>query len=248
MRDALRRTTAILVAASGALGLTGCTGSEAFANFGVLQNDGQQTLSIGVNPEDSEQLVVGEIYNQVLAAYGRPVGTAANTNFAQRSAMDTLREDDIDLVVSCTGTLLYDFDRATAETYITDDEEAPQAPNAERADEVYASLVATFPHDIRTVDPSPAQGCADSEAAAAGLPQNLVPLFKEGKLSRQEIKRLNFITRVMSTEDIEEMAERVDDGELVRDATREWLMEYASINPDNPQTQSTDDAKVEPPV
>lgn len=249
MREALRRTTAMLVTVAGALSLTGCAASEKFATFGVLQNDGEETLAIGVNPEDAEQLVVGEIYSQVLAAYGRPVGMAANTSFEQSSALDALREGEIDLVVSCTGKLLYDFDRATAKTYIGEEEEAATAPNAQRADEVYASLVATFPHDIRTVDPSPAQGCADSEAAEVGLPQNLVPLLKEGKLSRREIKRLNFITRVMATDDIAEMAERVDNGERVRDVTKEWLMEYAGINPDNPRSQNDSDAEgAEAPV
>ena len=249
MHPILRRTTAAVLAVGSALALSGCAVTEQFVTFGVLQSPSERTLSIGVNPEDSEQLVIGEIYAQVLAAYGRPVGIAANTTFAHRSAMDTLREDNIDLVVSCTGKLLYNFDRATAQTLLDGSDADSSAPHNGLADQVYASLVSTFPYDIRTVDPSPAQGCEGSEAAELGLPENFVPLFKEGKLSRNEVKRLNFITRVMATEDIKEMAERVDKGEPAYQAISEWLGEYAGINPEHPETKDEDaDMGAEPPV
>lgn len=244
-----RVATAAIVTAS-ALSLASCTPFERPEIATVLNVGAEGTLAIAVDPASPEQLVIGEIYNQVLAAYGRPVGLAANSSFASRSPLDILKEDNVDIVVGCTGQVLTQLDPQTAASFAQPSDEAAgaadenttsSASEAERQDEVYAAMVATFPANVRSVDPSPAQACQDSEAAKQGLPENIVPIIKDGELTRTESTRLNFITRVMSTKDIEEMTERVEAGETVRSAVAEWLMEYASININAPKTKDEDE-------
>jgi len=219
--------------------LVGCsTADNALAAFSDTR-----PVSIGIDPDSAEQVVLGEIYSEIFNSMGYAVGVTSLEDFAERDAVQLLRTQEVDLVITCTGTLLGTQDHTAARALAVSGETGEELSVA-----TYDAMLGTFPADIRTVDPSPAQGCgagypaakqgtAPAGTAPAGtapaakpqLPQNIVPIFTDSKFDRKTVQRINFITRVMSTEDIAEAAERVEGGEPVRSAVAEWLMEYANI-------------------
>lgn len=237
------------IAGAAALGaasalLVGCsTADNALAAFSDTR-----PVSIGIDPDSAEQVVLGEIYSEIFNSMGYAVGVISLKDFAERDAVQLLRTQEVDLVITCTGSLLDAQDHTAARAVAVSGETGEALSVA-----TYDAMLGTFPADIRTVDPSPAQGCgagfsspqpsaaqpsaaqpsaAQPSTAPAGkpqLPQNIVPIFTDSKFDRRTVQRINFITRVMATEDIAEAAERVESGEPVRSAVSEWLMEYANI-------------------
>lgn len=179
-------------------------------------------FAIGVDATSPEQIVLGEIYNEIFTGLGFAVSVTDVSDREARDPVEQLRTEELDMTIACTGTLLEERDPRAARAL---DRGEPDLSVA-----TYDAVVGTFPADVRTVDPSPAQGCGGP--GEGELPRNIVPLVVKGKLDRWATYRLNFITRVMATDDIAEMAERVREGEPVKEATRDWLLEYASITYD----------------
>ena len=190
-------------------------------------------VAVAVNQSSAEQVVLGQIYTAIFESMGYAVSQIEVNEADASNAIELLQREPIDLAVACTGALLEEQDRAAAAALTTSDDQGEELSVA-----TYDALLGTFPAAIRTVDPSPAQGCKDPSTsaqpgdAAGGLPQNLIPIFVDGKFDRSTVNRLNFITRVMATDDIAEAAERVEQGEAVETAVAEWLIEYAGMTID----------------
>lgn len=217
--------------------------------FGMINGPAEQPVAIGIDPTSAEQVVVGEIYAQIFNAMGYAVGVSSIAT-ASTDPIDLLRTERVDVVIACTGELLRIEDPVAAEEV-----EMSGLEGEELSVATYDAMVGTFPSDIRTVDPSPAHGCApvddegisaksakkaggksdakardkDEQEAADPLPQNIVPLFTDGRFDRGTTRRINFITRVMATDDIAEAAAEVRKGVPVEDAVADWLLEYAHI-------------------
>lgn len=181
-----------------------------------------QPVAIGVDASSTEQVVLGEIYSQIFDQMGY-ASTVVDLPADEADPVEQLRTAGVDLVIACTGELLRSQDRAAAEALAASGEEGEALSVA-----TYDAVVATFPGEVRTVDPSPAMGCA-SGTSADELPQNIIPVFQDATFDRQTTFRLNFITRVMASEDIAEAAAKVEDGEPAGEAVADWLREYASI-------------------
>ena len=177
-------------------------------------------VAIGVDSASSEQVVLGEIYSQIFDQMGY-ASTVVDLPAVEADPVEQLRTAGVDLVIACTGELLRSQDRAAAAALAASGEEGEALSVA-----TYDAAVATFPGAVRTVDPSPAMGCADGDDT---LPQNIIPVFQDATFDRKTTFRLNFITRVMATEDIAEAAAKVEEGEPVGEAVADWLLEYASI-------------------
>ena len=211
----MRNTRRALVAlAASALALGGCS-------VVGLQHTGKDPVAIGIDADDPEQRVLGEIYSRVLQQLGRPTSVTA-ADFSAGDTLRVLKETPVDFVVTCTGRLVEETDVEAAKRLKKEAKEEP----AGFSDVVYDQAIAGLPSTLRTVDPSPAQSCGRS----GELPQNIIPLFDKSGFDRGEINRLNFITRVMATDRIEEMVDAVEDGSSVEDALAEWMMEYAHID------------------
>lgn len=207
-----RRVLAGLTACALALG--GCAPSE-------LRSTGKAPVAIGVDAGDPQQVVLGEIYSRVLQQLGRPTSLTA-ADFSAGDTLRVLKETPIDFVVTCTGRLVEETDTAAAGRLAKEAKAGAEGIS----DTVYDAAVAALPGTVRTVDPSPAQSCGDG----GDLPQNVIPLFSKGVFDRGEINRLNFITRVMATDKIAQMAEEVQGGTSMEDALAAWMMEYAHID------------------
>lgn len=193
---------------------------------------GVDAVAVAVNQSSAEQVVLGQIYTAIFESMGYAVSQVEVNEADASNAIELLQREPIDLAVACTGALLEEQDSTAAAALTTSGEQGEELSVA-----TYDALLGTFPAAIRTVDPSPAQGCKDQSTSAQhgdaeALPQNLIPIFVDGKFDRSTVNRLNFITRVMATDDIAEAAERVEQGEAVEVAVAEWLIEYAGMTID----------------
>ena len=212
MSSKLRRLTATAACAAVAFACAGCA------------KDDRVPVAIGVDQSSPEQVVLGEIYSRILDQLGFAVGVTNIPNQGELDAAEALRRNPVDLVVSCTGAIVETQYPDAARELV-----ASGASGEDLALATYDSAVATLPAEVRTVDPSPAEGCAGMTTGE--LPMNIIPVFRDGKFDRVAVNRINFITRVMATEDIEKAAEKVAAGSTVADATAEWLLEYAGLPP-----------------
>ena len=198
---------------------------------------GQQRtpVAIGVDPSSPEQVVLGEIYSQIFNGMGYAAGVSSIEHDGT-DALTLLRTEPVDLVITCTGTLLEAQDPDAATELKESGIEGEELSLA-----TYDAMVATFPYDMSTVNPSPAQGCAKTGGGKGGkddgkaLPQNIVPVFADTKFDHGTEYRINFITRVMATDDMAEIAADVENGTPVREAVAEWIAEYAGIMSELPE-------------
>lgn len=201
-----------------ALVVTGCASED---NIYTQPRPEKDPIAITVDSDSTEQIVLGEIYSHVLNSQGRPTSVTAVRGVSRAAPVQVLRELRTDFVVTCTGRMLRYADPAAEQ-----DLGGGDMSDVEYTDRVYAAAVATLPGDMRSVDPSPAQGCGEE----GDVPQNIIPVFYKGTFDRGEMNRLNFITRALSTEKLTEMAEEVESGARVEDAIADWMMEYAQID------------------
>lgn len=179
---------------------------------------------IGIDPSSEEQVVLGEIYSQVFDAMGYAAGVSSFSGEVAEDPMEILRTQPVDFVVTCTGALVAHDDPVAAAELASSGLEGEELSVA-----TYDAAVGTLSSDMRTVDPSPAQGCGYTDGDA--LPQSIIPVFRNGTFNRGTIQRINFITRVLATEDIATAAEEVKKGMPADDAVSSWLLEYAAIAP-----------------
>lgn len=182
------------------------------------------SVVIGIDPSSNEQVVLGEIYSQIFHAMGYAAGVSSFSGDEALDPLEILRTQPVDLVATCTGAVLEVNDPAAAAALVSSGMEGEELSVA-----TYDAAVGTLVSAMRTVDPSPAQGCGYTDGDA--LPQNIIPVFRDGKFDRGTIQRINFLTRVMSTEDIAEAADEVSQGVPADVAVADWLLEYAGIAP-----------------
>lgn len=205
-----------------AAGVSGCTWSEGLAA------QSKPVVSIGIDASSPEQIVLGEIYSQVLRGQGRPTAVTAVNYKNYADAIEVLTTQRVDFLLTCTGTLLADENPAAAAALAKE-----PGGDGDFSERVYDAAVATLPSGLRTVDPSPAQVCAsanEGDEDRVALPNNLIPLFKDAMFDRTELQRLNFMTRVMSTTDIAKMAKALEGGKALDATVSDWLLEYAQID------------------
>ena len=229
----VKRVIAAVTVVAAALGTSGCASTQGLKELRSIWTNQGTPVAIGINPHSSEQVVLGEIYSQIFDELGYAAGVSSLSASRTQDALTLLRNQPVDLVITCTGTLLESQDPDKAGEL-----KASDLSGAELSDATYDAMVATFPFNVSTVNPSPAEGCTPAEEepvdATEGeeprsLPENIVPIFKDGTFDHRTITRINFITRVMATEEIQEIAAEVDNGASVRQAVSAWIAEYAGI-------------------
>lgn len=219
------RLAALAALALAAAGTTACSAADS------LSAQEKPAVAIGIDATDTEQIILAEIYNRVLTAQGRPVSVTALAGFeGNTDALDMLKRAPVDFTITCSGELLEAQNPEAAKRLAGESEQTRAEADAPYSDRVYAQAVATLPGDVQSVDPSPAQGCGAKGKLDDELAQNIIPLFSKGILDRGEVQRVNFMTRVMATDEIAEMVEEYEDGTPLRDCVRDWLLEYAQID------------------
>lgn len=228
----LRTLIAAALATSLVGGLTGCTDDSLSPVKFVNGESRGNIVKIGIDTSEPEQVVLGEIYYEIITAMGHPAGVVPFTDVYSRNAAELLQEEDVDMVVACSGVLLQALDAHGAKE-LDNDIAHDRLDGADPSEATFALLAGALPGNIQSVDPSPAQGCA-SHVELEHLPNSVIPLFYKSKFARKEVRRINAMTRVLSTAQLEEMSEEVAQGKEPRVVTADWLREYASINVENP--------------
>lgn len=216
-----RRRISILTAAVvfSVSALAGCSANEPTRS---PLPDRERAVNISVNSSSTEQLVLGQVYDRILKHEGRETALSLEDNFMEKTRLQRFVEGEADFVIGCTGEMLEILNPNTAEEIAGDlDTAETPAEEAAAADEVYAAFVGSLPGIAKTTDPSPAQGCPNSPDS--GLPQNIVPVFRAAMLDGSERAAVQGVTKLMTTQDIEDMVEYADEHQDVGEAVDQWI-------------------------
>ena len=235
------------------LGLTGL--SACTTALGQPENE---HYVIGIAPDSTEQAVLGEVYRVVLESVGQATEVRETPAAAADSAVEVVRSGAADMAIACTGTLLGQINSQQAEQARDElgREGGPSDQNdVSAAEDVYEYTVASFPGGVMTVDPSPAEGCAAAgeQPGEGELPNSIIPVFDKLELNRGQVYRLNYVTRLLRTEEVSAMVSDVDEGRDVGEVVTEWMLQRTKITIDpqsekDGETGRTDDVIDQPPV
>lgn len=212
-----KRAVAGFVVATAALGgLTACSPAE-------------EPVKIAVDPSDPEQMVLAEIYRQVVELAGREVGIVGKQFADDGEKLDVLQTREANFAVMCVGSLVVAANPGETETLEAKKKEADEADsnNVDLALATYDAAVGTLPGSFTTIDPSPAQGCPHAEHA--DLPQNIIPVFREGLFDRGVRNAMSKATRALATNDLEELVEKTQEDGDPGAAVNEWMQEKTGM-------------------
>lgn len=241
------------MAYTGALAMSGLTACAA----GPADTSDDRYV-IGIEPDSTEQAVLGEVYRVVLESVGQPTVVRQVPEAAEESAIDLVQSGAADMAITCTGTLLEHINPQQADQAVEESKVA--GGDVDRndnsfSDDVYEYAVGNFPGGVMTVDPSPAQGCAaDGETAGEGdLPTNVIPVFAKTDLNRGQVYRLNYVSRLLRTDEVADMVDDVEAGEPVNKVVTDWMLQRTKIavNPqseEDGETGDSDSVLDQPPV
>ena len=206
-----RRKRVVAIGATALLGMTALTAC----------GEKSPAVKIAADPSDPEQLVLAEIYRQVAELDGREVGIAAK--------LDVLQTRDANFAVMCVGSLVVTANPGEAEVLAEKKNEADEedSNNADLALATYDAAVGTLPGSFKTVDPSPAEGCSETEHD--DLPQNIIPVFEAGMFDRGVRNAMNKVTRALSTTDLEKLVEQTEEDGSPSAAVNAWMQEKTGM-------------------
>ncbi|MCT1452829.1 MULTISPECIES: hypothetical protein [unclassified Corynebacterium] len=207
---------ALAVASTTLGGLTACTQPK-------------EPVRIAADPADPEQMVLAEIYRQVAELSGREVGIVGKQFADDGEKLALLQTFDANLAVMCVGSLVVSANPGEAKALEAKKTEAEKADSndTDLALATYDAAVGTLPGSFTTVDPSPAEGCAGTEHA--GLPQNIIPVYKDGLFDRGVRNAMSKATRALSTTDLEKLVERAQEDGDPGAAVNEWMQEKTGM-------------------
>ncbi len=206
------------------LGLVACAEQEPAAQEPAVQ---QEPVVVTAVTDSADQELLQEIYTQ---AFGR-VGRAAEKGalVADDERITAVRNGQATVAFGCTGELLGLLDPQRAEQlsdeYVADDDPGKQY-SAQWRDEVYVAMSESLPGELMATDPSNAQACTEvsGDNPGAELPQYLVPLYRIPALDRHErVEVLNRVAGSITTAEIAEMLERVEEGESAGEVAGDWI-------------------------
>lgn len=170
-------------------------------------------ITISVNFDKYRQKALGEVVMGAFTRSGREAYVESESNPADRPRISRLQNGRADLVLGCTGELLNYLDpqlaRELSKNYVAAKEKGLDPNDGTWRDSVYEAMVGSLPSDLMATDPSNAQGCPGAEGPE--LPQNIVPVFREAALTRNDRIVLNKVTGGMSTDDLVKLVDGSQD-------------------------------------
>ncbi|MHA2788668.1 hypothetical protein ACXZ66_05910 [Corynebacterium sp. S7] len=215
-----------LVVAAGFV-LSGCS-APTTTDFG----QGAEPVVISIDANSAEQVVLAEFYRQELEDINHStqvISPAADSETgSETSKVERLRSTEANFVIGCTGDLLAELNPTETGVLVTEVNTAEQSGDTSFnvSQRTYDEFVGSLPGDVQTTDPSPAQGCADTQHSE--LAQNLVPVFSKGLFDRSEQRSINAWTRGLVTDELKEVADEVKRGETVENAVLNWRSTHNS--------------------
>ncbi|WJZ02301.1 hypothetical protein [Corynebacterium freiburgense] len=170
-------------------------------------------IEIAVLDRSNEQLILGELYQHAFKKKERNAFLIRLSSDKEVRKVERIRNRSADLVVGCTGEILYEVNPKLAEEISAEYRKALESGkidsnNGEWRDKVYKAMVGSLPGKLAASDPSNALGCENYEGPE--LPQNIVPIFRNEVLNRNDKLVLNYISGTISTNDMAKLAEEVE--------------------------------------
>ncbi|AJE32865.1 hypothetical protein B842_05070 [Corynebacterium humireducens NBRC 106098 = DSM 45392] len=211
--------SATLAAVTLLAGLAGCSTAEPGRS---PDPDHERPVRILVSGHSPEQLILGQIYLQVLNEEGREADLISESTPQPLNRLARLREKEVDLVIGCTGNLLHRLDPVRAHELSA---EIAAGKVEDPADQTHREFVGALPGSLTTTDPSSAQGCAEDVhlRQVPDLPESIVPVFSRDLFDREETAALAAVTRVLTTEEIASLIEELEKESSVSTVVAEWL-------------------------
>ncbi|MDO5076517.1 hypothetical protein [Corynebacterium sp.] len=171
-------------------------------------------IEIAVVDHSSEQLILGELYQRAFKREKRDAFLRLSASETDIRKIERVRNRNADLVIGCTGELLYELNPKLAESLSKEYEKdradgKVDANNGEWRDKVYTAMVGSLPGKLTASDPSNATGCANYDGPE--LPQNIVPVFRKQVLNRDDRLVLNYISGTITTGDMRELAKKAEE-------------------------------------
>lgn len=209
-----------LGALCGAAVLVAACSSQIPANDEVP--DRTQLLTIAIAPNSYEQVILGEVYKQVLQRKGRDA-TVVTMAASEDSLLYTLGRSSNDIVIGCSGRLLHDTNPSKAAelaAQYADFKDPTPEQQDERRETTYKAMVSGLSNGLDAADPSNASGCAD---ATDGLAENFVPIFRSAAVPRETRLMLNNASGAMTTKEVAELVSEAEAGESPKDLVSEYL-------------------------
>lgn len=217
MRPPKRTVAALAFVSAVALGgLTACTEAD-------------EPVKIAADPSDPEQMVLAEIYRQVVELAGRDVGIVGKQFADDGEKLDILQTRDANFAVMCVGSLVVAANPGETAALEANKKDAAEGDSndVDLALATYDAAVATLPGSLTTVDPSPAHGCTHSEHA--DLPQNIIPVYEDGLFDRGVRGAISKVTRALATDDLEELVEQTEKDGDPGAAVNAWMQEKTGM-------------------
>lgn len=214
-----------------AVACAACSAAEPESPEAQQQTPG--AIHIVAASDSIEQQALAHLYRMAMAEEN----VAATVETQERSDEDRLewlRDPGVDMVVGCTGELLTHASPSQAAELSEQLEGGEANPNSQEGmQRTYEAVMGTLDYEYGVPDPSPAQGCAESEASEeAGtsvLPQNILPVFRKLSVGREGLKEMNRLTRLITTHDVETLVEEAMESGDVAATAEEWYRNNATI-------------------
>lgn len=204
VRQMARFRTGAVAVAAGALvpAMAACTSSDATGpSAPELDADTSGTVVLGVTDDPVQQRLV-DSYESEFAAVGRSVDAS---DVSGQDRLPRLLSGELTMVVGCVGELLDELDPAKGEEmrgrYAEAKDEAAadggEVDPSQWRDITHSTMFSALPTDLQASDPGEAVGCDDDS-----LPQNIVALYRNTELDRQDRKALNNVAGGVSSDEV----------------------------------------------
>lgn len=184
-----------------------------------------QPITVSINADRQQQIALGEVVTGAFLRSGREAYLDLERNSTEKPRIDRVTTGRADLVLGCTGELLYYLDpiraKELSEEYLKDKAQGLDPNDGTWRDTVYQEMVGSLPPNLMATDPSNAQSCANYEGPE--LPQNVVPVFREEALQRSDRVILNKVSGGITTDDLKTLFEGDPSQEAVRARANELL-------------------------
>lgn len=221
-----------------------CCVATLLAGCGISTEEAPHAAPLVIAAADTpEQTVMAYLYAENLHKHGYPAQVRPQKLTAD-AEFQWLRDDSIDVVVSCTGRLLAEGSPAQAtqlQAEAAQDTELPSARLPRRAGQgeagaasvepnptekgivvtTYEEALSTLPPAFDVTDPSPTEACYTG-GAPESLPQNVVAVFRKARIDRYQRKHLNDVSRLIISGDLKELAAEYSAGGDIHEMASQW--------------------------
>lgn len=212
--------------------LTACASAEPGPS---PEPGGDEPIVLGVVGSPTEQQVLGELYRLALVRAGKSVALTVVTELPE-DPIAWIQENDIDVLPACSAEVFAAADPQgaldLAEELAGDSQTGESV--ADIQDEVHRRMVGVLPGGYSVTDRSTATVCPHISGTTitedgslelqdgATLPNNLTPILAEDRFDRDTRRTVQDVTRAITNQELEELAEAIDGGAKLLDTVSRW--------------------------